>query len=157
MSKNRNDHNSLSGQLEAFGNAMARIEPPAHITLRDCDWPFWYGIVSTRAANSWNDSDLAKAANLARCQADIERLIAEVQIEGDIIVNDRGTPIVNPKHNLIETMSRREVAISRAIHVHAEATVGRSRDSGNRAKAQKEARGILEGSYGDPFLAQAKH
>lgn len=152
MDKKRVDHNSLCGQAEAFNNALAKIEPPAHITLRDQDWPFWYGIVSTRAANSWNNCDLAKAANLARCQADIERLIAEVQSEGDIITNERGTPIVNPKHNLIETMSRREVALSRAIHVHAEATVGRSRDSGNRSKSQGKYREEIDKLSSDGLI-----
>lgn len=152
MSKKRVDHNTSVGQREAFGNALAKIEPPAHISLRDEDWAFWYGIVSVRAANSWNDSDLAKAANLARCQADIERLIAEVQQEGDVITNDRGTPIVNPKHNLIETLSRREVALSRSLHVHAEATVGRSRDSGNRSKAQQKMRDAAEAASGDGLI-----
>ena len=137
MAKKRKDHNSPSGEAQSLKNAQTEIRPPAHVAIRQQDWPFWSGIISTRATDSWNEPDLVKAANLARCQADIERLILEVSDEGDVIKNDRGTPIVNPKHDLIERLSRREIALSRAIHVHAEATVGRSRDSGNRAKAQK--------------------
>ncbi len=155
--KNRVDHNSVDGEIEAFSNAPAKLEPPAHVKLRDSDWPFWYAITSARAASSWNDTDLTKAANLARCQSDIERLSMEVMEEGDIITNDRGTPIVNPKHNLLETLSRREVSISRVLHVHTEATVGRSRDSGNRAVAQKEKRQAVERVAGGGLIPGIEH
>lgn len=155
--KKRIDHNSLGGAVEAFSNALEKLEPPAHVLLRDSDWPFWYAITGARAANSWNDSDLAKAGNLARCQSDIERLSVELMDEGDIIVNDRGTPIVNPKHSLLETLSRREVALSRVLHVHTEATVGRSRDSGNRAKAQKSTRETLGKVQGGGLIPGVEH
>lgn len=155
--KKRADHNSTLGEQESFSNAMAKIEPPAHVLLRDCDWPFWYAITAVRASNSWNDTDLAKAANLARCQSDIERLAQEIEAEGDIIKNDRGTPIVNPKHTLLETLSRREVAISRVLHVHAEATIGRSRDSGNRSVAQQEKRSSVDGLIGSGLIPGMEH
>lgn len=154
--KNRTDHNSIDGEKEAFENATKKIEPPTHVKLRDQDWPFWYSLTSVRASNSWNDSDLAKAANLARCQADIERLSEEIQFEGDVITNDRGTPIVNPKHSLLETLSRREVALSRILHLHAEATVGRSRDSGNRSKAQEAKREAVK-KVGGGLIAGIEH
>lgn len=155
--KKRIDHNSTTGEAEAFSNATAKLEPPAHVRLRESDWPFWYAITGARAANSWNDSDLSKAGNLARCQADIERLTDEIQDEGDIIKNDKGTPIVNPKHSLLETLSRREVALSRVLHVHTEATVGRSRDSGNRAKAQDEKRGAIAQVQGSGLIPGVEH
>lgn len=155
--KKRADHNSTLGEQESFSNAMAKIEPPAHVLLRDCDWPFWYAITAVRASNSWNDTDLAKAANLARCQSDIERLAQEIEAEGDIIKNDRGTPIVNPKHTLLEALSRREVAISRVLHVHAEATIGRSRDSGNRSVAQQEKRSAVDGLIGSGLIPGMEH
>lgn len=105
------------------------IIPPSHVNLRDCDIPFWRAIVGARA--NWNDNDLVQAANLARCYADIERLQKEIDTEGDVIKNDRGTPVMNPRHSLLETLSRRSVALSRIIQVHAQATQG---DSGAQVK-----------------------
>jgi hypothetical protein len=119
------------------------IKPPAHIHLRDRDWPFWEAIVLARAADTWNPADLALAANLARCQADIDRLQGEIDTEGDVLKNAKGTPVVNPKHALMETFSRRAVALSRAIHVHAEATQGRSRDAGNKLGTEKGQRAAV--------------
>jgi hypothetical protein len=125
--------------------AAGDIEPPAHVNLRECDWPFWYSSVRARAKETWNQSDLEQAANLARCKADIERLQAEIDAEGDVLENKRGTPIVNPRHTLLETLSRRSVALSRMLHVHAEATQGRARDTGERTKAEKAASENLAG------------
>jgi hypothetical protein len=116
------------------------IEPPAHVHLRDCDHPFWLSIVRARARENWTHADLENAANLARCKADIERISAEIQAEGDTVVNQRGTQIVNPKHTLLETLTRRNMALSRMLHVHAEATVGEARAEKKPNQAAKAAR-----------------
>lgn len=100
------------------------IAPPDHVQLRDIDMPFWYALVRARVKDSWNTVDLQHAANLARCQADIERIQQEILEEGDTLVNDRGTVVLNPKHQLLETLSRRSIALSKHIQVHAVATVG---------------------------------
>src|SRR5690625_3530430 len=97
--KNRSD--SLASQTKFYHALDA--SPPEHVHLRDGDLPFWQSIVRARAVDTWNDSDLEQAGNLARCKADIERLQAEITREGDVVVNERGTPIVNPKHKLLET------------------------------------------------------
>lgn len=138
MARKRSD--STTHAVETMQAVLAGpVQPPAHITLTETEQPFWEAIVSARAANTWNVADLTLAANLARCQASIERLQAEVVKEGDILTNAKGTSVVNPKHSLLETLSRRAVALSRVVHVHAEATVGRSRDGGNKLVTQKGA------------------
>lgn len=129
--------------------ASGPINPPAHLKLRDNDWPYWEAIVQARAAGTWNNADLALAVNLARTQADIQRLGDELEDEGDVLINARGTAVVNPKHTLLETLTRRAVALSRALHVHAEATVGRSRDAGNKLKVEEEARDVVDQAASD--------
>lgn len=132
---------SVKGKTQALNDALkGPIEVPAHLTLREGDIVYWNDIVCARARNTWTAPDLAKAANLARCQADIERISRELDAEGDIIENKRGTPIKNPKHDLLETLTRRELALSRALHVHAEATVGKSEDAAKKLEAERQAR-----------------
>ena len=131
---------SSAGKAAAVRAAIDKpLSPPRHVKLRPGDRPFWTNIVRARARDTWTDVDLAKAANLARCQADIERVSQELAEEGDVINNQRGTPIVNPKHNLLETLTRRELALSRALHVHAEATVGKSEDAAKKLQVEKVA------------------
>lgn len=138
MKRIRSD--SLTAAVDAALSVNETIDPPAHVSLRDGDRPFWDSIVCARARGAWEIVDLENAANLARCKADIERLQTEIDAEGDIVRNDKGTQIINPKHTLLETLSRRAVALSRMLHVHAEATEGESRDAGKKLKTEKAAK-----------------
>lgn len=90
----------------------------------------------------------------------------DIDVEGDIIKNEPGTPIVNPRHSLLETLSRRSIALSRMLHVHAEATVGNSRDARAAAENEKKAAARQKDSAGAgdhsalsliPTAASVKH
>jgi hypothetical protein len=124
--------------------AAGPLDPPAHLTLRPGDRPFWDGIVLSRARETWDDHDLAMAAALARCMADVEKLQEELDREGHVIRNNKGTPIANPKHAVIETLTRRIVGLSRTLQIHALAKNGDSRDQGKGLKKQREAGQLLD-------------
>lgn len=146
---------TVKGALSAMAGATAKpLDPPGHIKLRRQDKPYWNSIVSARARDRWNDADLEIAGNLARCKSDIERLQKEIDKEGDIITNERGTPIVNPRHNLLETLSRRSVALSRMLQVHAEATQGKSREQVKTNKAQEKAANAINQYSTDDLIAR---
>lgn len=117
---------------------MGVLPEPKHITLRPQDQPFWTAIVQSRAADTWTDSDLATAATMARAQSDIEELQKQLNDEG-YIVNGK----VNPTAQALEMLSRRVVALSRVLLVHAIATVGKSEDAGNALNLEKQARQAL--------------
>lgn len=131
------------------------IAPPEHVRLRDIDMPFWYALVRARVKDSWNTVDLQHAANLARCQADIERIQQEILEEGDTLTNDRGTVVLNPKHSLLETLSRRSIALSKHIQVHAVATVGESdKQRGKNSAAAKGRKTAEKTKEADDLLAR---
>jgi hypothetical protein len=139
MAKTRSD--SVTAAVNAAQAAsLGPIAPPAHIRLRDIDIPYWNSIVLARAADTWTDIDLAHAANLAHCQADINRIQEELEDEDDIVTNAKGTKVVNPKHALLNTLSVRSMALSAKLHVHAAATVGRSADAGKKLAVEENSR-----------------
>lgn len=140
----RTRSDTAAGSVDAMRGAVTDIEPPIWVIVPREAMPYWRSITSARAADAWNDSDLETAAELARTKHNIERINTELAIEGDIIVNERGTPIVNPKHNLLETLTRRMVALSRMLQVHAEATQGKSRDQVARNQAQSRAKSAID-------------
>lgn len=115
--------------------ALGPLPPPDHVTLPDDALPFWNAIMLNRPRDRWNDADLALAAVMARDQAAVERLQAEIAIEGDLIEDK-----LNPKHRLVETLARRAVAMARALHVHAEATTGRSQNQGKALELEQQSR-----------------
>jgi hypothetical protein len=79
-------------------------------------------------------------------------LLNEIAKEGDTLVNAKGTVTLNPKHNLLEVMTRRVIALSKAVHVHAEATQGRSRDAGKKLTVEVEAREVED----DPSIPRLR-
>lgn len=141
LTPKRKRADSATAAIEAAqAAALPPLEPPAHVTLRPGDRPFWAAIVTARPRDTWTDVDLASAANLARCQADIEALQQQVGSEGFIVDGK-----INPACELLEKMSRRALALTRAIAVNTVATVGRSGDIVNAATQERQARADLGG------------
>jgi len=89
--------------------------------------------------------------------ADIERIQAEIDVEGDTLTNDRGTVVMNPKHSLLETLSRRSIALCRALQVHAHAIQGDSRDQKKRAETRKNVQAAAGRAEGEDLLATPLH
>ena len=135
MRTKRTPSNTVGAMVNAMQSALsADIEPPEHVRLRPGDKPFWLAIVQARARAEWSTSDLVHAGNLARCMADIERISREMENEGDIVENARGTPVMNPKHQVLEMLSRRSMAITRLMQMQAAA----SGDGVEKVKARKQ-------------------
>lgn len=126
---------SSKAAVQAAQNAaLGPLEPPAYVTLRPQDKPFWEAIMKARARHTWDDADLVTAATLARAQADILMLQAQVDAEGYVVDGK-----INPAAQMIETLAKRVTSLSRLLHTHAEAKLGRARDNGKTLALEKEA------------------
>lgn len=123
---------------------MTDIDPPAHIRLRPGDGPFWLAVLQSRETGQWLDVELAHAAHLARCHADIERIGARLAAEGDVIENHRGSAMLNPSHRVLELLTRRAMAMTRLLHLHGRAC-GNAEDRHKRRAAETASRAALEG------------
>lgn len=88
-----------------------------------------------RARDTWTEVDLTTAATLARTQADIEDLHATLAAAG-YLLGDKPHPLAA----VVETLARRAVALTRVLHVHAEATVGKSEDAAKALELERKAR-----------------
>ena len=134
--KRRRSDSAAAAVAAAQAAALGPLDPPAHVTLRDGDRAFWDSIMLARARDTWTAYDLTTAASLARCQADIEKLQADLDATGYVVEGK-----TNPLCAIIDTLTRRAVALSRAIHCHSEASVGRSADAAKALKVEAAARG----------------
>ncbi len=126
---------SAKAAVQAAQNAaLGPLEPPAYVTLRPQDKPFWQAIMKARARHTWDEADLVTAATLARAQADILTLQAQIDMEGYVIDGK-----INPAAQMLETLSKRVVSLSRILHTHAEAKLGRARDNGKTLALERDA------------------
>ena len=133
----RQRSDSTAAAIQAAQSAASGlIAPPEGVSLRLQDQPFWEAITQARPRATWTDVDLMHAASLARTMADIELLQDKLNKEG----YTHGDSIY-PAFGVIEKLTRRALALSRQLHVHALATVGRSGDAAGLAELERQARG----------------
>ena len=153
MAIKRNRSDSANAAVNAMVNAAKGAPPvPEHVRLRDGDAPFSDGIISARARDEWTDSDLVVAAQLARCQHDIERESEALDGESTVVENKRGTQVMNPRVSVLEQLARREMALMRTLRMGGR-VAGDSRDEAGRRKIEKESKALREELAEDELLA----
>ena len=158
MAKRQPTKRDRTGTASTEANRWANGDisnPPPHMKLTKEEKVFWQSIMLTRSTELWTPSDLEFAASLARARARINDMEAELADEGDIVINARGTQIANPKHSIIETLTRRSIALARALHIHAEATSGESRKERPANNASARTRKAKDDT--DDLLPTAAH
>jgi hypothetical protein len=142
--KKRTKGDTAKAAVDAMVNAAKPLhDPPAHCLMRDGDRPFWDDIVRARAREEWTETDLVVAAQLARCQADIERESMRLDDEGSVGTNHRGSAVMNPRVSVLEQLARREMALMRTLRMGGR-VVGDSRDMAGTRKAERQARATAE-------------
>jgi len=143
MAGTMTERRARSDSVAAAGKAMldaasALPAVPGYVKVRPGDVPFLEWILRARARDEWTSPDLVVAMQLARCQADIEKEHAMLESEGSVIDNVKGIPIVNPRHAVLEQLSRRELALLRALQM-AGSTRGDKRDVEQARNLQRQA------------------
>ena len=98
------------------------------------------------------ETDLVVAGQLARCLHDIEDEQAALDIEGTVIKNDKGTPVVNPRVSVLEQFARREMALMRTLRMGGR-VAGAARDEAPARKIERQSRKLREELEDDELLA----
>jgi hypothetical protein len=117
------------------------IAVPDYVTLTESALPFWAGVVRARTRDEWTEVDLVVAAQLAQCQADIAEEDAALRLEGKVITNDRGTPVMNPRTTVMEQLARREMALMRTLRMGGR-IAGDTRDQLGKRKIERQSRAL---------------
>ena len=145
---------STQAIIDAMKAAATPLPPvPRHVILRNCDQPFWTAIVRARMREEWDDVTLVVAAQLARCQYDIEREAMMLDMESTVIRNDKGTPVANPRVSVLEQLSRRQMALMRSLQLVGTGIGQRTPDLVKGRKLQRQGE-QARGEVDDGLLAE---
>lgn len=144
---------TAAGDVAAFSGALVGLTPPEHSPLRPQDLAFWQDITCARAKDTWSKLDLVLAVNLARTLADLEKAQRELDAEGFVVVNAKGTPVQNPLFSIMEALKRAATTLSKHLQVHSHATNGPSRNLKPGAAAQRDAAQAM-GSTDDHLIGR---
>ena len=100
--------------------AQAPLEPPVYVTLPEACKPFFDAITTSRARDTWTQSDLVIAANMAKVQHALESAM-----------------VGSDDH---AKLTRLSLALARSLSVHTTATAGRAADLVGASTAERNAR-----------------
>ena len=141
--KKRSDKNSVTAALGGFKGAMESVPLPQGVELRsDEEMVIWDQFTRARAREDWRDMDLLLLAKVVRMEADIRKHQADVDAQGWIVENQRGTQIPNPLVAIIDTIERRQLAVVRSMSLNQQASDPRTLNGS--AKNVKSARAAMD-------------
>jgi len=141
--KKRSDKNSVTAALGGFKGAMESVPPPEGVQLRsDEEMVIWDQFTRARAREDWRDMDLLLLAKVVRMEADIRKHQSDVDVQGWIVENQRGTQIPNPLIAIIDTIERRQLAVVRSMSLNQQASDPRTLNAS--AKNIKSARSAID-------------
>lgn len=138
MPKKRSDSSHVMTELAQ--SAVKKMPPP--LPLEEKELPFWEAIIAAR--HTWNNIDMMHACNLARAMCSLEENTELLKAEGDVIRNERGTMHMNPRFSVLEQLSRRSVAISQKLQIHAQATIGKPETNTKKNAAKQKLTDAFE-------------
>jgi len=147
----RNRIDSADSAVRVMVGITREIQPPSHVPLDDCDWPFWHSVIAEFARSEWTEHQLELAAMLARDMANLERNQRQLRSEGEVMATERGTPVVNPRKAVVQATQSGILSMRRSLSLHARAQGGEARDVGKRSAA---AKAIEAGGIEDDLIAR---
>ena len=132
-------------ETQIYKDALTGIPVPACAKIAPEEMPYWIAITQARA--EWNMIDLIHAVDFAKCLYARDVNQEKLKAEGDVLVNQNGTQIMNPRFAISEQLSRRAMMYSTKLHVHPVATLGEAK-LGKAKNAKKktalEVAGMLD-------------
>lgn len=153
----RKKFDSVTGAVDLYRSATLKIKPPAHTKLLAGSEDFYNAVIDSRDASMWNDADLSRAVTLANYQMMIRDNTEMLVSEGEVVINERGTPIMNARFSVVNTLTRLEISLSKALQTDAASTQGESRAVSKRNKAGQDMKSVIADAEDDPLLARVQH
>lgn len=134
--------NSSSNIVRMASEVSDRILLPAGVILRNEDeMVIWDQFTRTRTREEWRDFDLLIVAKAVRLEADLRGYQNDLDGAGAIVINERGTPIVNPLLTVIDSLQRQQLALIRSISLTQ--TAKDPRTMNGHGKEQSKIRGAI--------------
>ena len=116
-----------------------QITPPSNVPLDDEDMPFFANVIDEFARSEWTPHQLELAAMLAQKMRNLRDSIQAIRAEGEVLFNDKGTPMQNPRIGTIRMWDTSILSTRRSLALHARARTGDNRDKATRSRAAKGA------------------
>lgn len=134
--------NSTAGQTKMRKDLAVKIEPPIKLTEEEAR--VFETIISALPVDCWEAFRVRIAASLARMTVYQEMLFDDLQREGAVVENKRGTPVTNPKQNAMMQATSSIQSLTRTLGLSAsQRGISESTTSAKKI-AEKEAKSAID-------------
>lgn len=134
--------NSAANVVKLVSELAEQVALPAGVILRDeAEMVIWQQLTHARAREGWREFDLLIVAKLARIEADIRKYQIELDEQGAIVKNDRGTQIENPMFKVVSNLQATQNSLFRLLSLNQTSQDPRTLNS--QGKEQSKLRGAI--------------
>jgi len=134
---------SIQSNVEAVANALAELEPPKEAgPLTTTERALFDLYVQGKAAQDWFPHELLHVCQLAKLAALFNESKAQLDLEGSVIFNGRGTPVCNPLFTVVDTLIRSQLSLTRSLNLSS-ASGQKKEVNTEHAKKQKQLKDKL--------------
>ena len=138
----RSKKSTISNAVKTFQEIAEKIDTP--IKLNENELKYFQGIITAREHNTWSDNDKLIAANLSKTYAAIDQLWSDINVEGFVVENQRGTPVANPKVSALNSMTSAMQALNKTLGLSASQRGLSGAKQTGRNLAEQQARAVIE-------------
>ncbi len=111
----RHGNNTLSQQAQ-WAQGAGIPEPPEGESLQsDEERTLWAQYTSTRTMQDWRPIDLLVLAKIVRFEVQMREEERQIEREGTVVYNQRGTPIQNPRFNVLTTLQKQWMQLIKSL------------------------------------------
>lgn len=115
--------NTSTTLTKSIAQVTQDVPVPDYAKFSETEVELWRRYTRVRPPDAWRDFDLGNIVKMVKLESKSLDLQAKAERMGELIKNDRGTPIVNPAMSLIDQLERRLLAIQRSMSINQTAGV----------------------------------
>jgi len=138
----RSKKSTVANTVKTMESVTKIFEPP--FPLRETEANYFQWIVVAREHETWSDNDKLIAANLAKTYGAIDELWADINKEGYVVENQRGTPVANPKVAALNSMTGAMQSLNKTLGLSASQRGLSGAKQGSRNLAEQQAREVIQ-------------
>ena len=120
MARTRKD--SVAGKRLQLAEGRAPLEPIQ--PLEDTAKYYFDLYISTRPSFEWSRGDLIRLTQLSQRMAEIDYITGQIKAEGLTVINQRGTPVVNPLVSARDQLERTAISMEKSLSIYAPVSGG---------------------------------
>ena len=135
--KQRSD--SESGLKKASDDRGKVVPVPDGVLFStDQEMVLWRQFTAARSKDTWREFDLLLIAKMVNLEINIRRYNQELNENGVVIENKRGTPVENPLLRVVDTLQRQQLAMIRSLSLGVSSQAAQDLNKSGTSASEKE-------------------